>query len=259
MDQEHQHFLPGQVWHLTHRCHEREFLLKFVKDRERWMYWLYQAKKRFGLKVLDFMVTSSHIHLLVLDDAKNRNTIPKSLQLIAGRIAREYNQRKNRKESFWEDQYRATAIQNNKQLVKCMVYIDLNMVRAGVVKHPEEWVHSGFNEIQNPPKRYGLIDLKSLTHLTKIKDYDSLKALHRKWIEDALKKNNLFRESKWTESIAVGDKLFIGIIKKLISIQAKSRKIKKNGGEHPFREILDVCGDSGGTDAENVFYWNFSK
>jgi hypothetical protein len=49
------------------RCHEREFLLKSAQDRETWLGWLFQAKKRFGLCVLDYMVTSNHIHLLVYD------------------------------------------------------------------------------------------------------------------------------------------------------------------------------------------------
>ena len=49
-------------------------------------------KKRFGLKILNFTVTSNHIHLLVYDGKVN--IIPKSIQLIAGRTGREYNQRK---------------------------------------------------------------------------------------------------------------------------------------------------------------------
>ena len=40
--------------------------------------------------------------------------------------------------------------------MRCMVYIDLNMVRDGVVNHPEKWKDSGFNEIQKPPKRYAI-------------------------------------------------------------------------------------------------------
>ena len=28
------HFIPGQAWHITLRCHKKEFLLKFVKDRQ---------------------------------------------------------------------------------------------------------------------------------------------------------------------------------------------------------------------------------
>ncbi len=27
------YFLPGRVWHITHRCYKKEFLLKFSKDR----------------------------------------------------------------------------------------------------------------------------------------------------------------------------------------------------------------------------------
>jgi hypothetical protein len=49
------HYIPGYVWHITHRCHKREFLLKFPRDRRRWIEWLYQAKKRYsGLSVLDY-------------------------------------------------------------------------------------------------------------------------------------------------------------------------------------------------------------
>ena len=37
--------MPGHVWHITHLCHKGEFLLKFARDRLRW---LFQAKKRYG-------------------------------------------------------------------------------------------------------------------------------------------------------------------------------------------------------------------
>jgi REP element-mobilizing transposase RayT len=61
------HHIPGQVWHITHRCHKKEFLLKFARDRRRWYSWLFEAKKRFGLIILNYVVTSNHIHLMVVD------------------------------------------------------------------------------------------------------------------------------------------------------------------------------------------------
>ena len=39
------HFIPGQIWHLTHRCQRREFLLKFARDRQQWLHWIEQALK----------------------------------------------------------------------------------------------------------------------------------------------------------------------------------------------------------------------
>ncbi len=58
------YYLPGYVWHITHRCHKREFLLKFACDRRRWLQWLWEAKKRFGVSILNYAVTSNHIHLI---------------------------------------------------------------------------------------------------------------------------------------------------------------------------------------------------
>lgn len=107
------YFLPGYTWHLTQRCHKREFLLKFARDRRRWRKWLFQAKKRYGLRVLNYMVTSNHIHLLVYDDGR-KNVIPRSMQLISGRVGQEYNQRKSRDGSFWGDRYHATVVERRK-------------------------------------------------------------------------------------------------------------------------------------------------
>ncbi len=45
------HFIPGYIWHITHRCHKREFLLKFSKDRHRYLKpALRFALKAYGLK-----------------------------------------------------------------------------------------------------------------------------------------------------------------------------------------------------------------
>ncbi|MFO7645580.1 MAG: transposase [Desulfosarcina sp.] len=97
--------------------------------------WLYQAKRRYGLTVLDYCVTSKHVHLLV-HDSIGGDGIVQSVQLLAGRTGQESNQRKHRKGAFWEDRYHATAIEGGEHLLRCVVCIDLNMVRAGVVAYP---------------------------------------------------------------------------------------------------------------------------
>ncbi len=121
------HYIQDYVWHIIHRYHKREFLLRFLKDRERWVHWLFEAKKRFGLRILNYAVTSNHIHLLVIDSGQD--VIPKSIQLVAGRTAQEYNQRKNRKGAFWEDRYHATAIAKDQHLTRCLIYIEFHPVK----------------------------------------------------------------------------------------------------------------------------------
>ncbi|MBZ5536657.1 MAG: hypothetical protein LAO31_11935 [Acidobacteriia bacterium] len=53
MARAHRHYFQGQIWHLTHRCHQRQFLLQFRRDRRAWRGWLYEARKRWGMCVLD--------------------------------------------------------------------------------------------------------------------------------------------------------------------------------------------------------------
>ena len=98
MPRANRYLLPGHVWHITHRCHKQEFLLKFAKDRQRWRHWLFEAKKRYGLSVLNYIVTSNHIHLLVRDCG--RGEIAKSIQLIAGRTHRNITNVKKGKAHF---------------------------------------------------------------------------------------------------------------------------------------------------------------
>ncbi|WP_232223077.1 transposase [Desulfosarcina sp. BuS5] len=148
------HFLPGHVWYITHRCHKKEFLFKFTRDRRRWLQWLFEAKKRYGIRILTYMVTSNHIHLLVFDGGE-RDVIPKSIQLVAGRTGHEYNQRKNRNGALWEDRYYATAVSSDLHLIQCIAYIDLNMVRAGVVDHPSKWKSRFIGESKDVRKLLG--------------------------------------------------------------------------------------------------------
>ena len=187
------------------------------------------------------------------------DSIPRSIQLIAGRTGQEYNQRKNRNGAFWEDRYHATAVQTNEHLIKCITYIDLNMVRAGVAKHPQEWIHSGYNEIQRPRQRYGIIDFKNLMALLQIENFADLKEAHREWIEETLNTSKVVRESKWTQSIAVGDKSFLDQIKDRLGIRAKGRKIHGSEDEYQLCEGQTDYGGWQDLDNENTFDWNLAN
>ena len=123
-------------------------------------------------------------HLLVKDT--NQHVIAKSLQLIAGRTAQEYNQRKQRKGAFWEDRYHATAIASDEHFLRCLVYIDMNMVRAGVVQHPGEWAHGGYREIQQPPRRYRIINIPALMEPGGFNDIATMQQQLRQWLNEEL-------------------------------------------------------------------------
>jgi putative transposase len=257
------HYIPGYVWHITHRCHKKEFLLKFARDRRRWLQWLFEARKRYGLSVLNYAVTSNHIHLLVRDNG-GRDTIPKSIQLIAARTGQEFNQRKGRKGAYWEDRYHATAIETDEHLVRCLVYIDLNMVRAGVVEHPSEWAFSGYSEIQSPRERYALIDYEALRGLLGFTSMNDLAQAYRGWVEESIENESHVRDGKWTESVAVGSEAFLAATKEKLGFKARGREVIEVNGSYELRESLTpykgILGDENVVlRPENECFWEDSS
>ena len=87
MARAYRHFIPGYVWQITHRCHRREFLFKVAKNRTQWMELLFEAIRLYRLSILNVIVTSNHIHRIVASP-KNPESIPKAMQLVAGRTPR---------------------------------------------------------------------------------------------------------------------------------------------------------------------------
>jgi putative transposase len=201
------------------------------------------------------MVTSNHVHLLAFDNG-GRNVIPDSIKLVAGRTGQEYNVRKNRKGAFWQDRYHATAVESNRHLRQCITYIDMNMVRAGVLEHPSQWEFCGYNEIQNPRKRKGIIDFGRLIDLLGFENYDDLKEAHCQWADSAVQTGNRNRESKWTQSIAVGSKTFIEQMKESLGFRAKGRKIIGAEDTFELQEVLPPYGKADHPDFGNTFLWN---
>lgn len=260
MPRANRYFIPGYAWHITHRCHQKEFLLRFGRDRQVWLRWLFEAKKRYGLEVLNFTITSNHVHLLAYG-GEDCEVIPRSIQLVAGRTAQDYNRRMQRKGAFWEDRYHATAIDTEDHLARCLVYIDLNMVCAGVVRHPSEWSHGGYNEILNPPARYRLLARNRFRKLLSI-DKDPLGTVYSDWIEEALQAETC-REPAWSESVAVGSKQFCEGIKDELGIKSIGRKIHEGlpAGASTLREPVasysaDFCLENEALSDENSLFWN---
>ncbi len=123
------------------------------------------------------------------------------------------------------------------------------MVRAGVVKIPEEWPFCGYNEIQDPSERYRIIDYQKLMELLQVKDFRDVQDLSRAWVTEAVASQNHFRESRWTESIAVGTEGFVKATQEKLGIKAKGRQILGSNGSYQLREPQTAY--TGNFDLEN--------
>ncbi len=57
-------------------------------------------------------------------------------------FARWYNRSFDRRGRFWGDRFKSVYLGDLRSVLDCMLYVELNAVRAGVVQRPEEWTGS---------------------------------------------------------------------------------------------------------------------
>jgi putative transposase len=220
----------GQICHVTHRCHDRAFLLKFARDRNAYRTRLREALHRHDVQLLSYAITSNHVHLLAVSDRPGE--LGRMMQDVAGEAAQSYNRRKNRSGAFWSDRYHATMVDTGAHLWACLRYIDLNMVRAGVVQHPAEWPWTGWHEIMGLRRRYRLVDVERLLTRAGGGTVESFRYRYSAMINEALQTKDLARQPRWTEGVAVGSGQFVKQIEETLKLQGDRRLTSvEDGGD----------------------------
>jgi len=202
------------------------------------MKWLEEARLRFNLSILNYTVTMNHVHLILAADDSSDN-IAGGMQLAAGQIAREYNLDKERSGAFWEDRYHATAVDSENYLLNCMLYIDLNMVRAGVVKNPAEWAFSGFREIMGEKVDHPMIAMEAVLHNLSLSDVSLLRTTYAHLLRQKLQ-HLTPREPFWTESLAVGSEMYVKQYQAKMGSRGRRHEITE---ENKVRVLRDAEGE----------------
>ncbi|MFH0909707.1 MAG: transposase, partial [bacterium] len=223
MPRANRHIQPGNTYHVTHRCHDRAFLLRFARDRQAYRAWLRDGLAHWSVNLLTYCITSNHVHLLL--KASTPHELARFMQRVAGGMAQAYNQRKRRSGAFWSDRYHAAMIEDGEHLWRCMQYIDLNMVRAGQVAHPSDWEWTGWGELMGERRRNKILSMDTVLYALDVATETAFRKLHAERIADALARRSFDREPWWTESVAVGSAEFTGRIEQELTVDYTRRRL----------------------------------
>lgn len=127
--------LPNHLHHVLHRGHNRQNVFVTVEDFERFLKLLADYARQFDVVVHAYVLMSNHVHLL-LSPQQDNNGLSRMMQSVGRSYVRYFNNLNNRSGTLWEGRYRSTLIQAEHYGLACMVYTDLNPVRAGLVTDP---------------------------------------------------------------------------------------------------------------------------
>jgi putative transposase len=135
-------FAEGFSWHVTQRGVNRSVMFKTPTDYRVFLSILRLESERNGFKVHAYALMRNHIHVLGTPEAKH--SMPSMMQALGRRYVPFFNCRYKRTGPLCESRYKPSLVHDERYWLTCMRYVELNPVRAGIVKAPGTYRWSSY-------------------------------------------------------------------------------------------------------------------
>jgi len=137
---------PGIPHHVTQRGNRRQQTFFNDEDYQFYLVLMSEWCMTFQVDVWAYCLMPNHIHLIAVPETKD------GLNLAIGEAHRRYSRRINFREGWrghlWQGRF-SSFILDDRYLLACTKYVELNPVRAGLVKKPEDWPWSSAGSHMN--------------------------------------------------------------------------------------------------------------
>lgn len=134
--------LPEVPLHVVQRGNNRAACFFNEIDRRFYLKCLATAALERGCAIHAYVLMTNHVHLLVTPS--EAGAVGAMMQDVGRRYVRVINGLHGRSGSLWEGRFKSSLIDSENYLLICHRYIELNPVRAGMVRHPSEHAWSSF-------------------------------------------------------------------------------------------------------------------
>src|SRR5262245_51438159 len=135
--------LAGLPVHVVQRGINRQQCFFSEGDYSTYLRFLAEFALRFGCAVHAYCLMTNHVHLLVTPET------PESCALMMKNLGQRYvqtvNRRLERSGTLWEGRFKSGIVQSDGYVLACYRYIELNPVRAGMVKDPAQYRWSSYS------------------------------------------------------------------------------------------------------------------
>lgn len=135
--------LPNVPLHLIQRGINKQDYFFTDDDYRFYLYWLAENAREHGCTVHAYVLMTNHVHLLI-----SAATLESPAQLMKAqgqRYVQYVNRRYERCGTLWNGRFRSCLTQEERYLLACYRYIELNPVRAGMVRSPAQYPWSSYH------------------------------------------------------------------------------------------------------------------
>ena len=139
----HPRFCPaGYPVHVVQRGNNRQVCFAKEQDLAAYANWLGEYAEKFEVHVHGWVLMTNHVHLLMTPQSDSGVT--RLLQTLGRQYVRYFNYAYQRSVTLFEGRYKSSVVQHEEYFLNCLRYIELNPVRAGMVKDPGDYKWSSY-------------------------------------------------------------------------------------------------------------------
>lgn len=134
--------LAGVPLHLIQRGHNRDACFFADDDYRAYLDYLGEFATKFGCAVHAYVLMTNHVHLLLTPQQAGGASL--LMKQLGQRYVQYVNRSYRRSGTLWEGRFRSCLTQEESYVLACYRYIELNPVRAQMVKHPRHYRWSSY-------------------------------------------------------------------------------------------------------------------
>lgn len=136
-------YLPDVPCHVVQRGNNKEAIFFEENDYISYLAWLKESLERYGCRLHAYVLMTNHVHLLLTPESKE--SLSRMMQYTGRRYVPYINHQYQRSGTLWEGRYKSSLVQDEVYLLSCMRHIELNPVRANMVKSANEYRWSSYH------------------------------------------------------------------------------------------------------------------
>ena len=135
-------YVAGVPCHVIQRGNNREACFYSEQDHQFYLECLEDACRRYRVAIHAYVLMTNHVHLLMTPE--EAEGISRVMHSVGRRYVQYINFEYQRSGTLWEGRHKASLIDAEAYLFTCMRYIELNPVRANMVRHPADYRWSSY-------------------------------------------------------------------------------------------------------------------
>ncbi len=145
----------GAIYHIVCRGMNKKNIFRCPKDYKKMLEIVKQAKKKFGFYIYSYNLLPNHVHFEIKIGDISISII---MHYINTCYAGYFNQKYKRSGHLFQERFYSSLIDTEFYFWAVSAYIDLNAVRAGLVKKPEDYQWGSYQFYYQRNYNNGLVD-----------------------------------------------------------------------------------------------------